>query len=193
MASNRAPVLAELPRAGAPPAFASYEEWEASVERLVSLGVTEDYTRIWWDVRPHPALGTLEVRIPDQPTDVGLSAALAALVQALCAAALQGDLPGNPVPFADRGRGDYAQNRWSAARFGPRAELLHPDGGRSLTTAAELGEELLERLRCGVAEPARHRRGCSPGSTLELRSGHAERRTPRPGRGPRDLVARTVV
>src|SRR5439155_1467659 len=59
MASNRAPVLAELPRAGGPPAFASYREWESWVERLVRLRVTEDYTRIWWDVRPHPALGTL--------------------------------------------------------------------------------------------------------------------------------------
>src|SRR4029079_4266838 len=75
MASNRAPVLAELPRAGAPPAFSSYAEWEAWVERLVRLAVTEHYTRICWDVRPHPKLGTLEVRVPDQPTDVRLSAA----------------------------------------------------------------------------------------------------------------------
>jgi carboxylate-amine ligase len=143
MASNRAPVLGELPRAGAPPAFASYGEWEEWVERLVRLGVAQDYTRIWWDVRPHPRLGTLEVRIPDQPTDVRLSAAFAALLQALCATALAGTLPSNTVLLADRGRGDYAQNRWAAARFGPRAELLHPDGTR-VGTAAELGAELLE-------------------------------------------------
>jgi carboxylate-amine ligase len=143
MASNRAPVLAELPRAGAPPAFASYAEWEGWVERLVRLGVTEDYTRIWWDARPHPKLGTLEVRIPDQPTDVRLSAAFAALLQAACAAALEGVLPGQSGRLGDRGRADYAQNRWSAARFGPRAELLHPDG-TSVRSAAELGAELLE-------------------------------------------------
>jgi len=146
MASNRAPVLAELPRAGAPPAFASYAEWESWVDRLVQLGVTEDYTRIWWDVRPHPKLGTLEIRVPDQPTDVSLSAAFAALLQALCAAALAGELPSNSLLLADRGRADYAQNRWSAARFGPRAKLLHPDG-RSFVPASELGVELLERVR----------------------------------------------
>jgi carboxylate-amine ligase len=151
MASNRAPVLAELPRAGAPPAFASYDEWESWVERLVALGVAEDYTRIWWDVRPHPKLGTLEVRIADQPTDVGLSAAFAAVVQALCAAALAGDLPVNERLLGDRGRGDYVQNRWSAARFGPRAQLLHPDGG-SAASADELGFELLERLAGAAAE-----------------------------------------
>jgi glutamate---cysteine ligase / carboxylate-amine ligase len=150
MASNRAPILAELPRGGVPPAFASYAEWEAWVERLVSLGVMEDYTRIWWDVRPHPKLGTLEVRVPDQPTEVGLSSAFAALIQAMCATALDGGLPGGSP------RADYRQNRWAAARFGPRANLIHPDG-LSFPTATELAVELLERVgpaaeRLGGAE-----------------------------------------
>ena len=146
MASNRAPILGELPRAGAPPAFGSYAEWEAWGERLAALGIAEDYTRIWWDARPHPKLGTLEVRMPDQPTDVALSAAFAALVRALCVAALEGALPSNSLLLADRGRGDYVQNRWSAARFGPRADLLHPDGRRA-AKASELGAELLELVR----------------------------------------------
>ncbi|HEX6763507.1 MAG TPA: YbdK family carboxylate-amine ligase [Gaiellaceae bacterium] len=146
MASNRAPVLLLLPRAGGPPAFAGYAEWESWVERLVRLGVAQDYTRLWWDVRPHPRFGTLEVRIPDQPTDVALSAAFAALLQALCAAALEGALPGDSLVPPHRGRGDYVQNRWAAASFGPRAELLHPDGA-SIAPAAELGDELLERVR----------------------------------------------
>ncbi|MFL5928212.1 MAG: YbdK family carboxylate-amine ligase [Gaiellaceae bacterium] len=146
MASNRAPVLAELPRAGVPPAFASYAEWESWVERLMRLGVAEDYTRIWWDVRPHPKLGTLEVRVPDQPTDVRLSAAFAALLQALCAAALEDALPRGASVLGDRGRADYLQNRWSAARFGSRARLLHPDGA-SYGDAGELGAELVELVR----------------------------------------------
>ena len=154
MASNRAPVLAELPRAGAPPAFATYAEWESWVERLARLGVTEDYTRIWWDVRPHPKLGTLEVRIPDQPTDVHLSAAFTALLQALCATALDGGLPRDESALGDRGRADYAQNRWSAARFGPRAKFLHPNGG-SYVAAAELGAELIALVR-----PAASALGC---------------------------------
>jgi len=144
MASNRAPVLGELPRAGAPPAFASYAEWESWIERLARLGVAEDYTRLWWDVRPHPKFGTLEVRVPDQPTDVHLSAALAALVQALCATALEGGLASNSLLLGDRGRADYAQNRWSAARFGPRASILH---GERYVPATELGAELIETVR----------------------------------------------
>ncbi len=140
MASNRAPVLAELPRAAGPPAFDTYAEWEAWVERLVRLGVMQDYTRAWWDARPHPKLGTLEIRVPDQPTDVRLSVAFAALLQGLCIAALEGAVADGSQP------GDYEQNRWSAARFGPRARLLHPDGG-SYVDATELGAELVDLVR----------------------------------------------
>ena len=83
------------------------------------------------------------MRVPDQPTDVHRSAAFAALLQALCATALAGGLASNRLLLADRGRADYSQNRWSAARFGPRAKLIHPDGS-SYVPAAELGAELLE-------------------------------------------------
>ena len=141
MASNRAPVLAELPRAGGPPAFGSYAGWERWVERLMELGVTQDYTRIWWDIRPHPRFGTLEIRMPDQPTHASRTTAFAALVQALAAWALRQD---PPAPDPAR-RGDYAQNRWAAARFGPSAELIHPDGSRTVSVP-ELWSELVERI-----------------------------------------------
>jgi glutamate---cysteine ligase / carboxylate-amine ligase len=137
LASSRAEVLGLLPRAAAPPAFDSYAEWEAFVERFVRLGLADGYTRFWWDIRPHPRFGTLEIRTPDQPTALELTAAFAALLQALCVTVLDGPPP-EPAQ-----RGDYAQNRWAALRFGPRAELIHPDGERLLPTS-ELAGELLE-------------------------------------------------
>jgi glutamate---cysteine ligase / carboxylate-amine ligase len=179
MASNRAPILAELPRGGAPPAFASYSEWEAWVERLVAIGVMEDYTRIWWDARPHPKLGTLEVRVPDQPTDVALSPAFAALVQAMCATALAGELPGRSL------RADYIQNRWAAARFGPRANLIHPDG-LSFPSASELGLELLERVR-----PAAERLG-STDALARLDPSRCEADAQLEATDPRDVAAALV-
>ena len=171
MASNRAPILAELPRAGAPPAFASYREWEAWVERLVALGVTEDYTRIWWDVRPHPKLGTLEVRVPDQPTDVRLSAAFAALLQALCATALAGGCRSRRAPSRDRGRGRLRPEPLVGGALRPaRQSSLHPNGS-SFVPAAELGAELLE-----LVGPAA--RALGGGDVLgRARSGGAARRT----------------
>jgi carboxylate-amine ligase len=142
LASARAEVLAELPRASAPPVFESYAEWEAFVERFVRIGLADGYTRFWWDIRPHPRFGTLEVRAPDQPTAVENTAAFAALLQALCVTVLDGKPP------APANRGDYAQNRWAALRFGPRAELIHPDGER-LVGVEELTHELL-----ALIEPA---------------------------------------
>ena len=144
LASTRAEVLAELPRAAAPPVFTGYADWEAFVERFVRLGLADGYTRFWWDIRPHPRFGTLEIRAPDQPTSVELTAAFAALLQALCVTVVEGP----PPPPAQRG--DYAQNRWAALRFGPRAELIHPEGDR-LLPAAELTYELLALVQPAVA------------------------------------------
>ena len=145
LASTRAELLALLPRSGAPPAFADYEAWARFAESLVELGLADDLMRLWWDVRPHPRLGTLEVRMPDQPTRPAVTAALAALTQALVAAV---EPDGG---HADRGL--YLQNRWAASRFGTAAGLVHPDGGR-LAEPAGLLAELLERL-----EPTARRLG----------------------------------
>jgi glutamate---cysteine ligase / carboxylate-amine ligase len=79
--SSRFGRLHELPRSGPPPRLSTKADWEAAV---AAEGV--DYTRIWWDARPHPRLGTLEVRVADQPTSLERAVALVALVQALCAA-----------------------------------------------------------------------------------------------------------
>ena len=149
LASNRAEILAQLPRAGAPPAFRSYAEWEAFVERFVRLGLIDNYRRLWWDVRPHPHFGTLEIRMPDQPTRLELTAAFAALLQALCIAVLE-----RPAPaFDPAARGVYQQNRWAALRHGPRAELVHPEDQR-LVSVPELAAELV-----ALISPAGHELG----------------------------------
>lgn len=133
LASNRAEVLAQLPRSGAPPPFASYADWEAWIERFLATGLAKDYTQFWWDVRPHPRFGTLEIRMPDQPTSLAVSAAFIELMRSLCEWALE-------HPAAEPAdRGIYQQNRWAAARFGPQAELIH-DG--RLVAAADLVAEL---------------------------------------------------
>jgi carboxylate-amine ligase len=142
LASSRAEILALLPRSGAPPVFTSYDEWEAFAELLVRLGLADQYTRIWWDVRPHPRFGTLEVRMPDQPTRLDVTVALAALVRGLVSGAERGEP-------ADRGV--YAQNRWAALRFGRRAELVHP-AELTLVPVDDLLRELAERAGLAGSE-----------------------------------------
>lgn len=135
MLSTRASVLAELPRAGAPPAFESFAAWEEWIERMTTLGVIEDYTRVWWDVRPNPRFGTLELRIADQPTALDRTELLLELLVGLVAR-----VPHREVDAS--ARGDYLQNRWAAARHGLDAQLIHPDGDR-LVAARDLAGELL--------------------------------------------------
>jgi glutamate---cysteine ligase / carboxylate-amine ligase len=136
MLSTRAEVLGFLPRAGAPPALRSYAEWESFVDRMVATGLASTYTSFWWDVRPHPAFGTLEIRAPDQPTSLERTRAFARLLHALCAWAL--DAPPRPYDPADRGI--YQQNRWAASRFGPHGKLIHPDRADALTVPELLRE-----------------------------------------------------
>jgi glutamate---cysteine ligase / carboxylate-amine ligase len=179
--SSRAEVLATLPRSGAPPAFGSYQSWAAFVERLAHAGLplTDDYRSFWWDVRPHPMYGTLEIRMPDQPTALERTTALVDLLQRLCTRLT--DVDRAPVDAARRG--DYAQNRWAAARFGPEAGLLHPEEER-MVPAFELAAELLERI--------------GPVAGLELVASEADRQL-EVGRADglravcADLVTRTLV
>jgi glutamate---cysteine ligase / carboxylate-amine ligase len=76
--SARAGRLAELPRAAAPPILRTWADWEE-----VTAG--EDYTRMWWDIRPHPRYGTIEIRMPDAQPDVRRAGGFVALVQSLAA------------------------------------------------------------------------------------------------------------
>jgi len=159
--STRAEVLATLPRSGAPPAFGSYDGWVAYVERLQASGLAlmQDYRSFWWDVRPHPMYGTLEIRMPDQPTAVTRTEGLVDLLQRLCRRlAEDGDAAVDPAR-----RGDYAQNRWAAARFGPHAELIHPDGDR-VASVSELAGELFSLV--GPVEGLDD--GCEADRQLEL-------------------------
>jgi carboxylate-amine ligase len=145
LASARAEILALLPRSGAPPVFGSYGEWERYAERLLRLNLADEYTRIWWDVRPHPRFGTLEVRMPDQPTRLEVTGALAELAHALVRSA-QRNGPAD--------RGIYEENRWAALRFGREARLIHPGGDR-VTSVAELLDELAEGLGAEAVEAVR--------------------------------------
>jgi carboxylate-amine ligase len=136
MLSIRAEILGILPRHGAPPPMRSYGEWERFVERMVATGLAGDYTSFWWDVRPHPRLGTLEIRAPDQPTSVERTAAFVHLLHDLCAWAIEA--PARPFDPAERGV--YDQNRWAASRFGPHGLLIHPDRNEAMAVGDLLDE-----------------------------------------------------
>ncbi len=83
MMSSRTPVFRAFPRVGVPPHYGSWEIYSRRVEMMVDAGAIDDYTYLWWDIRPHPNLGTVEARIFDQQTRLDDTVALAALVVSL--------------------------------------------------------------------------------------------------------------
>ena len=152
LASSRVPIFRAFPRVGLPPRFHSWSDFQARVQTLVAGGVIEDYTYLWYDVRPHPRLGTIEIRAMDSQTRVEHTTALAALVVSLVKLLTERTQAGEePV---DEPWELIDENRWLAARHGIEAELLDHRGGarrpvRDLTGA--LLEELrphAEALRC---------------------------------------------
>jgi glutamate---cysteine ligase / carboxylate-amine ligase len=149
LASTRVKVFEPFPRAGLPPAFASYEEFELLVERGIKTNSFEDYTYIWWDLRPHPRLGTIEIRICDAQTRIESVAALTALIQSLVATLAAGFDHGEPP--ASEQITLIAENKWRAARDGLHAKLidLAHDTERP---AREAVRELVERSRRAAEE-----------------------------------------
>ena len=147
LASARSKVFDAMPRSGLPPALRSFDDFAELVARGTSAGFFEDYTYLWWDVRPHPKLGTVELRAFDAQTRVESVAALAALGQSL--AAVYAEQPLEPQP-----RALIAENKWRAARYGLEAELVDLATGRR-RSARDAVRELVER-----AAPAAEQLGC---------------------------------
>jgi carboxylate-amine ligase len=145
--STRAEVLATLPRSGAPPALESFAEWEALMGRWLAAGAIQRFTNAWWDARINPEFGTLELRMPDQPTDVDTAERIVAALHRLAVRAGSGQLE-SPAH-----RVDYSTNRFAAARFGPRAELIWGD---RLVPAGELAGELGLDDSCEADRQLRH-------------------------------------
>ena len=140
LASARAKVFALVPRSGLPPAFREWKDFEGYVDTLVGAGTIPDYSWCWWDARPHPKLGTVELRAPDAQTDVARTASLAALAQCIVAdaGADAGEHPPEDRLFTE-------ENKWSATRHGLDARLHDFSSGRSIP-AREAARDLVETL-----------------------------------------------
>ena len=143
LASTRTPVFGMFPRTGIPRRFASYSDWVDTVDALLRCGAFPEPTFLWWDIRPQPVLGTVEVRVMDAQSRAEDTAALVALVQALARLQLEDGLPPAAAPGDDE---VLAENRFLAARDGIEAELLDPAAGRTVPARALL-DELLEAAR----------------------------------------------
>ena len=145
LSSSRHMVFAAFPRSGPPPRFRDYADYAEVVGRLERTGCIADYTHIWWDVRPHPRLGTVEVRVMDAVTRVEDAVAIAAYVQALVKRYSGLYDAGERLPSHHRIL--TSENKWLAARHGLEASVMDlATGRRNRVPVAQLVRRTLREL-----------------------------------------------
>jgi len=128
LASSRQMVFSAFPRSGPPPRFRDYADYAEVVGQLERSGCIADYTHIWWDIRLHPRLGTIEIRICDAMTRVEDAVAVAAYCQALVKHLSERYETGEEIPSYHRIL--TTENKWLAARYGLEAPVMDLASGR---------------------------------------------------------------
>jgi carboxylate-amine ligase len=128
LASSRQMVFSAFPRSGPPPRFRDYADYSDVVGQLERTGCIADYTHIWWDIRPHPRWGTIEIRICDAVTRIEDAVAIAAYCQALVKHLCERHEAGVGIPSYHRIL--TSENKWLAARYGLEAPVMDLTSGR---------------------------------------------------------------
>jgi glutamate---cysteine ligase / carboxylate-amine ligase len=145
LASSRQMVFAAFPRSGPPPRFRDYADYAEVVGQLERTGCIADYTHIWWDIRLHPRLGTLEIRICDAVTRLEHAVSIAAYCQALVKLYSERFERGEEIPSYHRIL--TSENKWLAARYGLEAPVMDlPRASRNRVPVAQLVRRTLREL-----------------------------------------------
>src|SRR5438128_451687 len=143
--SSRQMIFAAFPRSGPPPRFKDYNDYAEVVGQLEKTGTIADYTHIWWDIRLHPRLGTIEIRICDAITRLEHVVALVAYCQALVKLLSERFERGEEIPSYHRIL--TTENKWLAGRYGLEAPLMDlATGRRNRVPVAQLIRRTLKEI-----------------------------------------------
>ena len=152
LASSRTVIFGDLPTAGPPHRLSDWKEFEDYMDTLLRAGTIRSIKEVWWDIRPHPDFGTIEIRVCDGvPTlrEIGMVAALSqSLVQLFSMQLDRGYQLPSPATWVVR------DNKWRATRYGLDAIVITDDSGAT----APIRDELYELVR--ELEPVADRLGC---------------------------------
>ena len=176
LASSRTKVFESLPTAGLPYDLSGWPEFEAFMHTLISANSIHSIREVWWDIRPHPNFGTMELRVCDGMPTLGEVATVAAIFQSLVEH-LDGELDSGK----ELGRLHewiIKENKWRAARYGLEASIINDDNGTLIPLREAIGE-MLE-----MVQPMAERLGCAD----ELEAAYALM-----DRGPSYVRQRQVV
>jgi carboxylate-amine ligase len=178
-------VFAAFPRSGPPPRFKDYADYAEVVGQLERTGCIADYTHIWWDIRLHPRLGTIEIRICDAVTQLDDVVAITAYCQALVKFYSEMFERGEAIPSYHRIL--TTENKWLAARYGLDAPVM------DLLTGKRNRAPVSQSIRRTLKTIAPHARDLGSDEQLVgieeiLRRGNAADRQLRTFNANRDVV-----
>jgi len=143
LASARSAILRSYPRTTVPPLLRSWEDYLARTETLMAAAEVSDYTYVWWDLRPRPPLGTLEVRVMDAQASLSRIAGLTALVQGITRYAVES-------PDLNELSDDVtAINDHRVVRHGLDARIVDVDG--TLRPLREIAQRVVAQARTALA------------------------------------------
>jgi carboxylate-amine ligase len=139
--SSRLNVVSAFPLSGRAPLATTWQDFVAYFEEMKEMGVVQSMKDFYWDIRPKPEFGTVEIRVCDTPLTVPHATRLAALAQTVCRFLIEEE----PQAINESLYAVYAINRFQAARFGLDGELIDPHERRRIPLREDL-LNLLERL-----------------------------------------------
>lgn len=143
LASARTKVFEAMPTTGLPPHLDSWAEFNDFLDTLITAGSIETVREVWWDVRPHPGFGTVELRMCDATATLQEAAAMAALAQCIVQWCDERMDAGQQLPVTREWI--RRENKWRAARYGVDAELVVDNAGHT-QPFAQVVSELVDTL-----------------------------------------------
>lgn len=147
LSASRIKVFEGLSQGGMPFYFDDWRDFEHCAERLLATGSIDSIRDIWWEMRPHPDFGTLEVRVGDMPATRADTAAYVAYVHAEARIAATAQPASNRVhPSLIR------ENRWRACRYGLAAVMIDPETETSVPLLDWLERRLEQLYALGISE-----------------------------------------
>jgi carboxylate-amine ligase len=152
LASTRSKIFESLPTAGLPYLMENWGQFQRFMRTLIGAGTIRSIREVWWDIRPHPGFGTLELRICDGIPTMDELCGIVAFSQSLVVWLL--DRYNSGLEFPTHHAWTIRENKWRAARYGLEAEIIRDEEGNLLALRRSIGD-LVETL-----EPTAERLGC---------------------------------
>ena len=140
LASTRTKIFEGLPTAGLPPLLKNYSEFQKFMRTLQKAKSIDSIREVWWDVRPHPGFGTVEIRVFDSVPSIPEMANLAALTQCLVVAISEHYDEGSQPPLLDSWV--LRENKWRSTRYGLDADLIIDEMGHQQSLKSFIFETL---------------------------------------------------